>query len=324
MTNEQLVYLLSKLSETEMMKAATTPNTAIINEAIHSGDDPISPEPFKNYLIDFLLGIGIPASVLLGFGLLGDKIMSEADVIQATSIPVVGRVFKCPLDTQNVVYDFPDSPTSESFRGIRSNIRFAPQDSDSIDSKVILVTSSVGGEEKTFTSINLAGSFASAGPKTVLVELDLRKPKVFEAKGLKNDRGVSSYVYGQHNIDDIIRPLESSHLDLVTSGPLEPNPSEIFVSKKFEKLVHELKERYDFIIFDTAPLGLVSDTNELMKFTDVNLYLVRYNYSLKSHLETLVAYHQEKRAKRLYLVLNDIPKSEKGSFGYEKGYSPPS
>ena len=325
-TNEQLVYLLRKLSETEMMKAGTTPNTAIIDEAVYAGTEPIRPVPSKNYLIGFLLGLGIPAGLLAAFGLLGDKILSEADVIQATGIPVAGRVFECPFDTQNVVFDFPDSPTAESFRGIRSNIRFALQDSDSADSKIILITSSVGGEGKTFTSINLAESFASAGLRTVLVELDLRKPKVFSAKGVSNDKGITSYLFGQHTPEEIIRPLEGSHLDLVTSGPLSPNPSELFVSKKFEKLVHELKERYDLIVFDTAPLGLVSDTNELMKFADVNLYLVRYNYSRKSHLEPLVSYHQEKRAKRLYLVLNDIPKSEKGSFGYgfgyDKGYKP--
>lgn len=325
-TNEQLVYLLRKLSETEMMKAGTTPNTAIIDEAVYAGTEPIRPVPSKNYLIGFLLGLGIPAGLLAAFGLLGDKILSEADVIQATGIPVAGRVFECPFDTQNVVFDFSDSPTAESFRGIRSNIRFALQDSDSADSKIILITSSVGGEGKTFTSINLAESFASAGLRTVLVELDLRKPKVFSAKGVSNDKGITSYLFGQHTLEEIIRPLEGSHLDLVTSGPLSPNPSELFVSKKFEKLVHELKERYDFIVFDTAPLGLVSDTNELMKFADVNLYLVRYNYSRKSHLEPLVSYHQEKRAKRLYLVLNDIPKSEKGSFGYgfgyDKGYKP--
>ena len=321
-TNSQLVFLLQKLSEMQLVKAGTTPNTVVIDSAVFSEQDPIYPQPQKNYLYSLILGLIIPIGYIIGNEMMGERITDENEIIQATSIPIIGRVCHSNLKSSHVVKDNPNSRVSECFRGIRSNIRYALKDgylNDEKKSKTILITSSVGGEGKTFISINLASSFAVSGKKTVLVELDLRKPKVLETIDLDNSRGVSTYLGGMHKLDHIIQTLPDIGLDVISSGPIAPSPSELILSAKFNQLYEELKERYDYIIFDTAPMGVVSDANELMQYSDVNLYVTRHNYTRKFQLEPLASYYKEKRAKRLYVIYNNVPENQ-GAFGYGFGY----
>lgn len=321
-TNNQLIFLLQKLSEMQLIKAGTTPNTVVIDSAINSGQDPIYPKPVKNYLYSLIFGLAIPLGFIIGNEMMGERITDENEIIKATSIPIIGRVCHSSLASSHVVRDNPNSRVSECFRGIRSNIRYALKDgylNDEKKSKTILITSSVGGEGKTFISINLATSFAVSGKKTVLVELDLRKPKVLETIDLDNSKGVSTYLGGMHKLDHIIQTLPDIGLDVISSGPIAPSPSELILSAKFNQLYEELKERYDYIIFDTAPMGVVSDANELMQYSDVNLYVTRHNYTRKFQLEPLASYYKEKRAKKLYVIYNNVPENQ-GAFGYGFGY----
>ncbi|GAL81800.1 tyrosine-protein kinase Wzc [Algibacter lectus] len=151
-------------------------------------------------------------------------------------------------------------------------------------SKTVLITSSISGEGKTFTAINIASVFALSGKRTVLVGLDLRKPRIFGDFELKNDIGVVNYLIGQNSLEDIVQQTKVENLDIITSGPIPPNPSELLISEIMDALIAELKEKYDYIILDTPPVGLVADALELLEYADASLYVVRQDYTQKEML----------------------------------------
>ena len=181
-----------------------------------------------------------------------------------------------------------------------------------------MLTSTISGEGKSFCSINIATVFALSEKKTVIVGLDLRKPKIFDDFNLKNDIGVVNYLIGQKTADEVIQKTQIPYLDLITSGPIPPNPSELIMGQTMTELITELKSRYDYIILDTPPVGLVADALELAQYCDVTLYIVRQNYTKKDMLTLLNNREKRGELNNLSVVFNGF--ENKAKYGYAYGY----
>ena len=182
--------------------------------------------------------------------------------------------------------------------------------------KTVLVTSSVSGEGKTFCSINIASVFALSQKKTVLVGLDLRKPKIFGDFDLDNDKGVVNYLIQDQDLKGIIQKTKLEYLDIITSGPIPPNPSELLMSDHIDLFFKELKEQYDYIILDSPPLGLVSDAMGLIKFADATLYMVRQNYTKRGMFSDINDKYKRGEVTNLSFVLNFFEEKAKYGYGY--------
>ena len=186
--------------------------------------------------------------------------------------------------------------------------------------KTLMLTSSVSGEGKTFCSINIATVFAMSEKKTVIVGLDLRKPKIFDDFNLKNDSGVVNYLIGQMSLDEIAQKTKIPYLDVITSGPIPPNPSELIMGDSMTDFMHALKEKYDYIILDTPPVGLVTDAVELSAFADVTLYVMRQNFTKKEMVNLLNNRVRRDELNNVSIILNGFENKAKYGAGYGYGY----
>jgi len=199
---------------------------------------------------------------------------------------------------------------------LRTRLQFFTKDTKS---PVILITSSIPAEGKTFASINLASAYSLAGKKTVLVGFDLRKPKIYNDFNIKGETGVSTYLIGQNTIDEILQDSGHPNLTIIVAGPIPPNPAELAGSARTKELFEELRKRFDYIIIDSAPLGAVSDSFSLAQISDITVILVRHNKTIKHILENTIADCKSNGITNLSLLLNDISRS-KGVYGYSSRY----
>jgi capsular exopolysaccharide synthesis family protein len=205
---------------------------------------------------------------------------------------------------------------SEQFRIIRANLQYILPKKDK---STILVSSSMSGEGKSFIATNIAGVMAISGKKTVIMEFDIRKPKILKGLGIerKNHKGITNYLMGKAAIEDIILPIERmSNLYVIGCGPIPPNPAELILDAKLEELFREVKERFDVVVLDTAPVGLVSDAIELGKYADASIYIVRHNYTFKKQVQLVEELYSGKKLPHLSIVINDV----KAKLGYGKYY----
>jgi len=313
--NEKIyMNLLEKKSEVEISKAATVADYKILDPAYLVGKT--KPEKSKNYLIAFIFGMVIPSVLVYLKYYLDNKIRSKAQLEKFTTIPVIGVIGHNNKATPLVLKVSPKSLISESFRNLRTNLQYISSEKDK---KVILVTSTISSEGKTFCSVNIASVLAFSGKKVVLVGLDLRKPKIYDEFSLTNDKGVTNYLISQAELDDIIQSTEIENLDVITAGPNPPNPSELIMKQKLTDMLEELKARYDYVILDTPPIGLVTDAFILMKHADINIYIVRENYSKQDFFTGINSLYNERKVSNLYIVLNDS-QIYSGGYGYGYGY----
>ena len=267
------LYLLQKREETALSMAITTPNSRVIDPA-NTDALPVEPKKQLIYAMGLLLGIGIPALLIVLLDLLNDKIQSKEDIEKETAAPIIGGIGHSKSGKQIVVSKGSRSSIAEMFRLLRTNLQFIAADSGN---KTILITSASSGEGKTFVTANLGVSMALADKKTVLVGLDLRKPKLTKyITGHPETSGITNYLAGNINIEDIILPTElSSNLFYIPSGPVPPNPAELLMSKRLDALMEHLKSAFDTILIDTPPVGLVADALLLNKHIDSTLFVVR-------------------------------------------------
>ncbi|MDF7814278.1 tyrosine-protein kinase [Hymenobacter sp. YC55] len=314
------LFLLQKREEVALALAATVSNTRVIDQAV-STPYPISPNPQNIYLIALLAGLGIPFAGIFIKNMLNDKVQSRLDVEKATATPILGEICHNSRSARNAVVVNKDSrsPIVEMFRLVRANLHFAAIGKEN---KVMLITSSMGGEGKTFFSINLGASLALTGKKVVLLELDLRKPTLSAKLGLNDNVGITNYLTSDSiTINDIIRTSEKApDLFVISSGPLPPNPAELMMSAKLAHLINELKDIFDHIIIDTAPIGQVSDAFSLSPLVDSTIYLLRYGFTYKKQIEIIDSIYQNKRLNHPMIVLNDAKKENTSSYGYGYGY----
>ena len=307
-------YLMQRKAEAQILRASNTPDNEILDEARIERTTKISPRTSMNYLIALVLGLLIPALYLFLKDFFNVSVSDRKDVEKLTKFPIIGQVAQTSDKDPLVVVNNPKSPIAESFRSIRTNIEFLTQGKSK---STILVTGDMQSIGKTFNSINLASIYALYGKKTVLLGFDMRKPKLYQEFGINNNIGLSSYFSNQETLDGIIQASNKiPTLDVITSGPIPPNPAELIASEKCDELFKELKERYDYIIIDTPPLGLVTDAFLLMRHTDVNLFIVRQGITNKNIFGSIIK-DLEDRGINVSIIINGIDTGK--SYGYSYG-----
>ncbi len=312
-------FLMQKRAEAQIVMASNSPDNNIIDPARISAVRVIAPRSTTVYMLCVLLGLGLPALFIFLKEILNTKILEKKDIEKITKLPIIGQIpFISPKDfnsSQTFVIDSPKSPVSEAFRSIRTNIEYIVQGKEQCIFSVISDSVGIG---KTYISINMASIYAMYGKKTVLVGMDLRKPRIYQEFGLSNKLGVSSYLSNKASINEIIQPSgKLPTLDVITAGPVPPNPAELIASDRCSQFFKELKEIYDYIIIDTPPLLLVTDALLLMKHVDTAVYVVRQDVSNKKAFEAVIK-DLEERKYRISLVVNGI--NYQGIYGYRYSY----
>ena len=315
--NEQTaIYLQQKRYEASLARAGTESDHKVIDFARLDSSEPISPRKSLAYFISILIGILLPITFISLRDFFSDTIKSKSDLMNSTKIPILGLVGHSDNARSLVVPNASKSIIAESFRALRTNIQYLAADKEK---KIITVTSSIGGEGKTFTTMNLAAIFALSGHKTVLIGGDLRKPKLHEDFKVNTTKGLSSYLINKSDLAEVIEKTEIDTLDVIASGPTPPNPAELLDSNKMKDLIIDLNKTYDYVIIDTPPIGLVTDGVILMQNADVNLYVVRHNYSKAGALNIINNLYQQKQVENVHIIINDFKHTSSG-YGYGYGY----
>lgn len=310
------VFLLQKRADAGITKASNTTDIVEVNPPLVSG--PISPNTTRNNLIWGALGLMLPLVVLTFVELLNTRVQSREDIEKATSIPFLGGVGHKSGDQNLEVFQRPKSAISESFRALRSNLNYFLNKKEK---GVFLISSSVSGEGKTFTSVNLAAVFALSGRKTLIVGADMRKPRIYSDFKLTNDFGLSNFLAGLMSFDEVVQRTAYNNLDLVSGGPVPPNPSELLLSEQMKKFLDEARSRYDYVFIDSPPLALVTDAFVLSAVVDHTLFIIRQNVTPKDLIRTIDDYYRAGKISHISIVLNDIYKSGPGyGYGYGHGY----
>ncbi|MGO4906189.1 polysaccharide biosynthesis tyrosine autokinase [Flavobacterium sp. W20_MBD1_R3] len=311
---------LQKRSEADIVKAANLSDIQFIDPAKDTGGGLIGPKTSVNYILAAFLGILVPLIFVFAIFFVNNSIQNAEDISKMTKIPLIGVVGVNKENTNLAVYDRPKSALSESFRAIRSSLQFLYKQQNVGGAKTLMITSSVSGEGKTFCSINIATVFALSEKKTVVIGLDLRKPKLATEFNLSNDVGVVNYLIKQKTVDEIINHTHIPYLDVILAGPVPPNPSEMIMSDNMGSLIEELKKKYDYIILDTPPVGLVSDALELAQYCDVTLYIVRQNFTKKDMITLLNNRVKRGELDNASIILNGLENKAKYGTGYGYGY----
>jgi len=311
------VYLLQKREETAMAKAADMPYSRIVDNA-KSTKDPVKPIKSIIYVMSFFLGIVVPFSYVNSRNLFRTKINSEADIEKQTDVTIIGKIGHNALSEKYLVDITSRSPVTESFRTLRTKLGNIL---DIEQSNVIMITSSVKGEGKTFLTHNLGSTLAMSGKKVVLVELDLRKPRLSSSLGLDhNQMGFSNYVMEDLPISEMIKESNfNPNCFIVSSGPVVANASELLLSDKLGEMIHYLRNNFDYVLIDSSPVGLVSDALVIQKHVDMTIYVCRHNYTDKTQLDVINDIKNKDNVDNVYVVINDVDFSKAGYFGYGFG-----
>ncbi len=319
LNDELYKFLMQKRAEAQIVMASNSPDNSVIDEARVSRARKVAPRSMMVYLVCLVLGCGIPAAFIFLKEIFNTKILERSDIEKITKLPIIGQIpYTSPRDinsSSTLVIDSPKSPVSEAFRSIRTNIEYIVQGKDKCIFSVIADSPGIG---KTYISINMASIYAMYGKKTLLVGMDLRKPRLYQEFGISNKVGVSTYLAGKASVDEIIQPSgKLPTLDVLTAGPVPPNPAELIASDRCTQLFSELKERYDYIIVDTPPLLWVTDALLLMKHVDTSIYVIRQAVSNKKAFENVIN-DLEQRGLSVSLVVNGI--NYQGIYGYRYSY----
>jgi capsular exopolysaccharide synthesis family protein len=317
------IFLLQKRTEAGLSMASTTSDIVVVNPPMAGGA--ISPKTMQNLMIGVGIGLLVPLSIFILLEILNNRIQSKDDIENMTSAPVIGAVGHNPASDALIVYNKPRSAMAESFRSLRSNLNYF---TGSQDHQIFMVTSSIPGEGKSFTTLNLATVYALAGKRTVIVGADLRKPKLYDELGLNNTIGLSQYLSGMATKEEIIQTSSVDSLYLIASGPMPPNPSELLLRPAMEELINYLRTEFDYIIIDTPPLSLVTDAFVLSKHVNHTLFVIRQDYTPKEALRSFDDFYKSGRLLRVSVLFNDLRKSGLGygyggysyGYGYGSGY----
>ena len=311
------LMLLQKREENAITLAATANNAKIIDEAL-ADDSPVSPKRMMIYLVSLVLGVGIPVGIIYLIGLTKFKIEGRADVEKLTLLPVVGDI---PLADEKAgsiaVFENKNNLMSETFRNVRTNLQFMLEQGKN----VILVTSTISGEGKSFVSANLAISLSLLGKKVVIVGLDIRKPglnKVFNIP--KKEHGITQFLTNPTiNLMDLVQSDINKNLFILPGGTVPPNPTELLARDGLEKAVETLKQNFDYVILDTAPVGLVTDTLLIGRVADLSVYVCRADYTRKAEFTLINELAENNKLPNLCIAINGVDLQKK-KYGYYYGY----
>lgn len=310
--NDELnTFLLERRAEQQMQKASNMPDNEIIDYADKYDVVVVAPKPLLIYVLSWFAGLGIPLFVILMVDLLNKRIKEE-DLTLFTDLPIAGNIPHNTFKTDTVVLEYPESAVTEAFRILRSRMQFFTKE---IKSPVILVTSSLAEDGKTFVAINLASVYSLMGMKTILVGFDLRRPKIYDNFNLNNENGLSTWLIGKNELKDVVKSTIYKNLFILPSGPVPPNPAELVALHKSKELIDLLRENFDCIIIDSSPIGLVSDTYHLTSLVDSCLYIIRIEKTLKEKVAVTLNEMRMSGITGVSLILNDLKVNPK-MYGY--------
>ena len=312
-------FLQEQREETAMQQAATVSNSKVLAVA-YPTNTPIRPNRRAIQLLAIILGLGLPAMYIFFQEIINDKVNTRYDIEKLTDASVLGEVGHSYSSTSMIVSKTNRSMVSEQFRIIRSNLQYVL---NKVEKPVIMVTSSFSAEGKSFITTNLGGVMALAGKKTVMLEFDIRKPKLFSGMKLNSKQGITNFLVGKAQMADLpIKIPGYENLYGISCGPVPPNPAELLLDSRVDEMFEWLKANFDVILIDTAPVGMVSDAMTLGKFADTTLYIVRQGYTYKKQISLIDEFYHENRLPKVSIIINDVKlKPGYGYYGYGRyGY----
>src|SRR5690606_39012157 len=297
--------------------ASNVVEKSVVDEAMMVGSAPVSPNKRMIYAAAFILGFGGALGLLILKDFLNDNIVTHEDLEQYTRIPFLGVVSHGSRREQSNVVANALSPVGESFRSLRVNLQYLTLGKEV---NVIGITSSRESEGKTYCSVNLGAAMANSRRRTVLIDADMRRPKVATYFQLENDKGLSNYLIGEASVKDIVNETGIKGYDVITSGPIPPNPLDLIGTSRMAELLNELKQSYHTIIIDSPPIGFVSEYIILMKYTDANIYVVRSDYTTRYNLDRINKLYDERKVSNISILLNDVKYSRINGYSYSYKY----
>jgi len=314
--NDQIyTFLLQKRAEAGINKASNTSDHRILDIAMPENAVKVKPKSSMNYMMGFMAGAAIPLALLLLLDFFNNKITDRKYLENHIKVPIIGNIGHNDISSEIPVSDNPKSGMAEAFRAIRSNLHFILKNPQA---KVIAISSAVSGEGKTFFSVNLATILAMAGKITLIISLDLRRPKVHRIFGMENEEGISTYLIGKTKYNDIIKETEIENLYIAPAGAVPPNPAELIATDKMGEFMKKACEGFDYVIIDTPPVGIVTDALSLKDYIDAFVFVIRHNYSDRHVIEMINNLQKRNIFKNVCVVVNDI--QLKGYYGYTYKY----
>ncbi|HVU57458.1 MAG TPA: polysaccharide biosynthesis tyrosine autokinase [Puia sp.] len=307
--------LLQKKLETQIAAASIVSNSRVVEPS--AGDGVIvGPDKKKIYTMYFILGLLLPVGGVALKEILQDKVSGRADVEKNTDAPILGEIGHSGTSQTLVVTQNSRRLIAEQFRIIRTNLQYMIKKKER---PVIMITSSFSGEGKSFISTNMGAVMALSGKKTVIMEFDIRKPKIVSGLDLKRKMGITNYIIGKASFNELIVKVEGvDNLYVIPCGPIPPNPAEILLDPRLDELMEEVTANFEVVIMDTAPIGLVSDAATLGRFADCTLYIVRQGQTYRKQVLFIDELYAQRKLPGLCLVINDV-KPEGGYYGYYGG-----
>ncbi len=314
---ELFLFLLQKKEEKYMNMATTEPNTKLIDYVRIKGI--VSPNKMLSLLIGLFFGLLLPIIIIRIKELMRYQIADKQELAEISNVPILGQIPKTLDTTKMIINEDGTDSFTEMVRLLRANLLFII---DSVDKKVINMVSSISGEGKTFLTMNLATSLALLDKKVLVIELDIRRPKFGLFIDVPHEWGMTMFLSGHQTADNLIKPSGiHPNLFMINAGPIAPNPNELLAKSKLDQLIKDLREQFDYILVDTAPVGLVSDSLMLNRIADVNLYVVRADYTPKKNIEDATIIYNQGRLKNMYFILNSVDFNKRTyRYGYGKRY----
>ncbi|MBC3787708.1 GumC family protein [Spirosoma utsteinense] len=320
--NNLYTYLLQKREELAVSFAAAISDSRTI-DAAQSSDSPIKPVGIVFYALFGLVGLLVPTAAIASKGALNTRVMRRGDVEEVTNVPILGEVMHKRQREALVVAPNNRSVIAEQIRTIRTNLHIGQ--SEDASSRVLLFTSSMSGEGKSFISLNLGASLAMLKQPTVILEMDMRMPRLHQVFDVNNNIGLSDYLNDEATLDDILKPVPGyPNYFIIPSGPLPPDPSELLSGPQLKQLLAQLRERFKTIIIDAPPIGIVTDAQIIAPFADATLFVIRHGVTPKHSLKILDTLHREQRFQNLNIILNSVGGSSDAyhfSSRYKNSYS---
>jgi capsular exopolysaccharide synthesis family protein len=318
LNNTVYTYLLEKRAESGIARASTVSDNRIIDYASGFRASMVKPKVRYNYMIAMVFGLVFPMILIVVIDYFNDRIIDKSDIEKRTKVPVIGYISHSEGKNEIHVAEKPGSSLSESFRAIRTAIKYYVNEQVV---PVISVSSTISSEGKTFISINLAAIYSILGKKVLLIGLDLRKPRINRVFEFESNPGMSSFLSGNCEYDEVIKPTQIKNLFYASSGPIPPNPAELIEGSLMKEFLDRAKKEYDYIIIDTPPVAIVTDALLLAKYVDINLFIVRQRYSSRNTLELVEQLRIKGELKNMGIIINDISLSGYYGYGMRYGYA---
>lgn len=315
LNNTIYTYLLEKRAESGIAEASTQADNRIIDYAQLRGK--VRPKTRNNLMIAFVLGLLFPGLAIVLLDFFYNKVIDKRDIEKMTKIPLIGYISHSKNVNEIAVIENPGSSLSESFRSVRTALKYYIREKDVA---IIAITSTLSSEGKTFICVNLSAIIAMLGKRVLIIGLDLRKPRMNELIKIENGPGMSNFLSGNCNYEEVIKETSIKNLFYAPSGPVPPNPAELLEKDEMVEFLNRAKKEFDYIIIDTPPVAVVTDTLIISRHADINLFIVRQRYTLSNSLELIDHLHKQGEMKNMAIVMNDISLSGYYGYGLRYGY----